>query len=236
VSCDHATGAFDPGAFDPITFDAAAANYVDQTLLTELQYALLESPDGGQTWPSEAWTRAEVLDAVNGNVQTLLRETHLVVTRTELAVLAAGLGLVALPTDWMATATLVWRTAGGVRTPLGPTDTFEADLALPTWEDTPATPLAYADLDGDTLTLRLVPRPDADGILEILYVARPTPIDGNGTPVAVPDEFLSGIKYGSLGWLLRKVGRLHDPERAKYCEDRYDLTRTVAEIILGGWS
>lgn len=215
---------------------------IDQALLTELQYALLESPDGGQTWPSEIWTREEALDAVNNTVQELLRETHLVVSRVEQAVTAASLGIVTLPADWLATAHLVWRTAGGIRTPLGPADTFEADLGEPTWEDTPGVPYAFADLDSaaqpvsGTLRLRVLPRPAADGVLEIMYIARPAPLEGAGADVPIPDEFLSGVKYGSLGWMLRKVGRLNDPERALYCEQRYDLTRTVAEIILGGWA
>jgi hypothetical protein len=209
---------------------------IDQALLTELQNALLEPPDGGQTWPSEVWTRQEVLDALNGSINTLLRETHLVVTRAEQAVTAAGLGIVTLPAAWMATVHLVWRTAGGVRIPLGPADTFEADLALPSWEDTAGTPLAYADLEGDTLRLRLIPRPDADGTLENMYVARPTELFGAGATIALPDEFLSGIKYGALEWLLRKVGRMHDPERAAYCAKRYEGTRLVTEIILNGWS
>lgn len=215
---------------------------IDQALLTELQFALLEPPDGGQTWPSEIWTRAEVLDAIDSSVQSLLRETHLVVTRVEQAVTAASLGIVTLPADWLATAWLVWRTAGGARTPLGSADTFEADLGEPTWEDTPGVPYAFADLDAaaqpvsGTLRLRLLPRPAADGTLEILYIVRPAVLTGAGAAVPIPDEFLSGVKYGALGWLLRKVGRLNDPERALYCEQRYDLTRTVAEIILGGWS
>lgn len=215
---------------------------IDQALLTELQYALLEPPDGGQTWPSEAWTRAEVLDALNDTVNALLRDTHLVVTRSEQAVTAAALGIVTLPADWLATVHLVWRTAGGVRTPLGPSDLFEADLAVPTWQDTAGTPLAYEDggsaaqsVSG-SLRLQLIPRPDADGTLEIMYVARPTELQGAGATIAIPDEFLSGIKYGALGWLLRKVGRLQDPERAQYCDERFGLTKTVTEILLGGWA
>jgi hypothetical protein len=208
---------------------------IDQALLSELQYALLEPPDGGASWPSEVWTRAEALDAVNGALRSLLRETHLVVTRTEQAVLA-GATSVDLPADGMATVHLVWRTAGGVRTPLGPADSFEADLAIGAWETTPGPPIAFADLDRATLTLRLVPTPDAPGTLELLYIARPSEMTGTGLTLPVPAEFLSGVKYGSLGWLLRKVGRLTDPERATYCERRYDLTRIAAEIILGGWA
>ena len=49
-------------------------------------------------------------------------------------------------------------------------------------------------------------------------------------------EFDSALKYGALGTLLRKVGRLLDDERARYAERRYELTRTAAEILLGGWA
>jgi hypothetical protein len=208
---------------------------IDQALLTELQYTLLEPPDGGASWPSEVWTRDEALDAVNGSLRSLLRETHLIVTRTEQAVLAGAVN-VALPAGWMATVHLVWRATDGTRTPLGPVDSFEGDLALPGWETTPGSPIAFADLDRDTLTLRLVPTPEFAGTLENMYIARPTEMTGAALTLPVPDEFLSGVKYGALGWLLRKVGRLHDPERAAYCERRYDLTRIAAEIILGGWA
>jgi len=209
---------------------------IDQDLLTELQYALLEPPDGGQSWPSEVWTRDEVLDAVNSAVRALLRETHLVVTRVEQAVLA-GATSIALPADWLATAWLVWRDGATlVRTPIGPVDSFESDLASPGWETTPGTPIGYADLDSATLTLRLVPTPAANGTLENLYIARPDPVNGNGMDLPLPDPYLSGIKYGGLGWLLQKVGRLQDPERAAYCDQRYQLTRIAAEIILGGWA
>src|SRR3990167_1332656 len=207
----------------------------DQALLSEIQYALLEPPDGGQSWPSEVWTRAEVLGNLNNTLWGWLRDTHALITRVEQAELAASLGVVTLPADWIATAGYVWRTAGGVRTPLGPVDRFEGDLALPTWEAAAGTPLGYDEFEADTLTLQLIPRPDANGTLELLYVARPTAVTGAGATLAVPEEFLSGIKYGTVAMLLRKVGRLVDPERAAYAEARYDLTVELTKILLEGW-
>lgn len=209
---------------------------IDQELLSEIQLALLEPSDGGQSWPSEVWTRDEALEALNSAIRTLLRETHLTTLRTEIAVPAGTLSI-ALPIDWLATATVVWRdTATGVRRPIGPVDAFESDLALPGWETTTGTPIGIVDLDSATLTFRLAPTPDVDGTLELLYIPRPDPVNGNGQTLPIPDAFLSAEKYGALGWLLRKVGRLQDPERAAYCEDRYELTRIAAEIILGGWA
>lgn len=207
----------------------------DRELLTELQYALIEPPNGGDSFPSLIWTRSEVLDAVNSGVRALTRDTHLVVARTELPVLAGALQI-DLPADWLATAHLVWRAADGTRTPLGPVDAFESDLAVPSWEAAPGLPLGYADLDGPTLTLRLVPTPAADGILEVLYIAVPPLVAGTGVPLLPAPEFASAAKYAALATLLRKVGRLIDPERAQYCERRYALTQTVAGILLEGWS
>ena len=207
---------------------------IDQALLTEIQYALLEPPDGGASWPGEVWTRDEVLDGLNGGIRALLRDTHLLTARVETPV-TAGTISIALPADWLATGYLVWRALAGTRTPLGPVDSFEGDLALPSWETVPGTPIGYTDLDQSTLTLRLVPTPVADGTLEILYVPRPDPVNGAGQTLPVPDEFASGIKYATIGWLLRKPGRLHDPERATYCEGRYTLTQIAAGLILQGW-
>jgi hypothetical protein len=208
----------------------------DQELLSELQFALLEPPDGGQSWPSEVWTRDEVIGNLNSNTWGWLRDTHALMTRVDLPQLAANLGVVTLPTDWLATGTCVWRSAAGVRTPLGPVDRFEGDLALPSWEATPGTPIGYDEFEAATLTLQLIPRPAANGTLELLYVARTAAVNGAGITLPVPEEFLSGIKYGVLGMLLRKVGRLVDPDRAAYAEQRYELTVMLTKILLGGWA
>lgn len=208
---------------------------VDRDLLSELQLVLIEPDDGGDTWPSLIWERDEVLDAVNAGVRALVRDTHLVVTRVELPVLA-GATSIALPTDWLATAHLVWRAADLTRTPLGPVDSFEGDLAAPGWETSLGLPLGYVDLDAATLALRLLPTPDLDGTLELLYIAVPAEVSGSGADLPLADAFTSGVKYAALGTLLRKVGRLLDPERAQYCDRRYEMTQIASSVLLGGWS
>jgi hypothetical protein len=211
---------------------------LDRALLSELQLTLLEPPDGGDTWPSLIWTRVEVLDSLNGAVAALARDVLLDVQRVEVAV-AANARTLLLPGDWLATVSLVWRDgATAIRTPLGPVDSFEGDLAVPGWETLPGLPLGYADMDASSLTLRLVPTPALAGVVELLYVRVPPDVvaTGGGLPLPLADEFTAGVKYATLGSLLRKVGRLLDPERAQYCDRRYELTRTAAAIILGGWS
>lgn len=218
---------------------------IDQALLSELQYCLLEPPDGGQSFPSEVWRREEVIEAVNAAERQLLRRTHLLITRTEIPVPAPS-SPVTLPLNWLATAHLVWRegdtvdengtvTATGARVPLAPVDVTEANLGNPDWRDG-GDPLGYDDRDSETRTIRVVPTPHDDGTIELLYVAVPTPVNGNGRSFTVPDDYLSAVKYGALETLLGKVGRLQDPERAAYSRRRVDLLVAAAEVVLGGWA
>ena len=206
----------------------------DQDLLTELQYALIEPPDGGQSWPSDVWSRDDVLDAVNSGVRYLLRETLCQTTWVEQVVIPLATS-VGLPADWLTTAHLVWRDqASNARSPLTRTDAFEADHALPGWEGTAGTPIGYADLDTNTLELRLVPSPATAGFLENLYIAAPDPVNGNGQDLPLPNELASGVKYSALADLLSDVTRLQDPERAAYCHERTDLIVFATTVLLRG--
>ena len=207
----------------------------DRELLDELQYVLIEPPDGGDTWPSLIWTRDEVLDAVNAALRALVRGTHLSVKRREYV---GVYNPISLPTDWLATAALVWWDSFSGFTPLGPVDDFETDLALPLGDyNTVGTPIGYVDLAAETRTLRLVPAPSGGSVF-LLYIAVPPLTTGTapGTELPVPEELASGVKYGALATLLRKVGRLLDDERARYCERRAELTEVATTILLGGWA
>lgn len=206
----------------------------DQALLTELQYALLEPPDGGQSWPSEVWSRDDVLDAVHGALRYLLRQTHCQTTWVEQVVIPLA-DSVGLPADWLTTAHLVWRdAASNARSPLIRTDAFEADHGLPGWEGTAGTPIGYADLDTATLELRLVPTPATSGFLENLYVAAPDPVNGNGQDLPIPDSTISAAKYGALATLLLDTTRLQDPERAAYARERESLIHFATDLLLKG--
>lgn len=208
----------------------------DQEFLSLVQLAMVEPVDGGESWPSGLWTRDEVIAALNTRMRQFLRDTHAIVTRLEIPVVALT-NPVNLPADWIATLHAVWRiTATGVRHPLTPCDAFESDLMLPTWEATPATPIVYLDGDQGTLTIRLAPVPDANGVLELMYVALPTAANGNGVTLSIPDDYLDGIRMGVQANMLGKVGRGSDPQRAGYCEERFKLNELLTEIILGGWS
>jgi hypothetical protein len=204
---------------------------IDQTLLTGIQYAVIEPPDGGASWPSGLWSRDEVLSYLNQRQDRLLRESLIhVKTSTNLAVTSR---LVTLPTDWMRTVSVVWFGNDGQIRELQRADTFavdHAEVALAR-NATASLPMYYMEYDSENLTVEIGPLPTGLGHLVILYV--PT---GNGVSLLVPDELETGLKYGVLADMLGKDGRGKDALRSSYGEERYAMAVEAARLILEGWA
>ena len=209
----------------------------DQTLLQQLQYALIEAPDGGQSWLSGLWTRDEILAACNQRQDRLLFDTLLIVKDNTYLPVGIGVTVVALPADWLRTIFVLWLGDDGVNRELQRADSFEADHAISTWQSTNALPLVYMDDDRPgSLTIRIAPGPTTTGNLYLVYVAAGTALNGNGVSLTVPDELAHAVKYGVLASLLSKDGRGRDEARAAYCQSRVDLAVQATDLILKGWS
>ena len=212
---------------------------IDQEILTEIQYALLElpdgEPDGGASWPSEVWRREEVLQALNDSQAAVVRDTRVLTAYVEQAVLTDARS-VSLPSDWLASAHLVFRTEPqGVRRYLHALSAVEADLGASGWETARGLPYGYIDGATHTLEIQLVPTPSQDGTLEHLYVPQPGVLDGNGQTLDVPEIAASAVKYRTLETLLSGAHRLQDPERAAYCRDRAAVVVAALQaLLLGG--
>lgn len=57
-----------------------------------------------------------------------------------------------------------------------------------------------------------------------------------GVAFDLPDEFVPGIKWGTMADMLNKVGRAQDTSRAAFCESRYQQAVEAAKLILNGWA
>ena len=209
----------------------------DQVLLGQIQDALLEPRDGGQSWPSGLWTREEMLHYCNQRQDSFLWDTFALVGIA--ATIAVGIGVhrIALPVDWLHTMTVLWRGSDGTVRELLRGDSFEADMLIPTWESTnAASPLQYHDEETPSGFFQIAPAPSVTGTVELLYIPLGTELNGNGEILVVPDELSHAVKYGAMADALGKDGRGKDPGRAQYCEQRYDLAVQLTEIILQGWA
>ncbi len=212
---------------------------ITEDLLTTVQYALVEPPNGGLGWESGMWTTDEMAAILTLRQQRLLKTTHLTVGVAEIPGVI-GQARYDLPDDWIATVAVAWDTpaAGAVARRVRevlPADMHQADLGAPTWETTTGEPLTYSDADTPTRTLQLMPAPSMTGTIQVLYVPSAPRLNVQGELLQVPDEWTTPVlKYGVLAAALGKVGRAHDPQRANYCEWRSRLGEEVTRLLLKG--
>ncbi len=205
----------------------------DQELMETLQYALMEPPDAGATWPSGLWTREEVLARMNERQNRFLKSSQVMVGMAEIPILA-GVATVALPEDWLITQDVVWTGAvtGTIR-PLMRSDQFQADHAETSWPITQGLPAVYFDYDQPMLQIRVSPAPTEAGTLLLLYIPQGAAFDGTGELPSLADEFVdAACKYGPLADLLAKDGRGASLDRAGYAESRFQLGLAAAQVIL----
>jgi len=208
----------------------------DQTMLSRVQVALIEPANGGQTWPSQLWSRDEVVAIANQRQDRFLKDTLLLGALATVAGINIGDHSITLPTDWLRTISVVWRGSNGTVRELMRSDTFEADHVIEDWEAADGTPLAYAEYESPNLTLKIMPGPDVAGEIDLLYVPVGTPLNGNGELLIVPDELEHAIRYGILADLLSKDGRGKDSARAAYAESRFQLGIDLTRIVIEGWA
>lgn len=207
----------------------------DRELLEQLQYATMEAPDGGDTWPSGLWTRDEVLSYLNERQNRFLKTTLLELGIAELPA-PAGQTRIALPDDWIATADVVWVGTDTRVRALSRGDAFEADHALGDWSGTRGQPILYMDYDPPVLELQIAPAPIVSGVIQLLYVPQAAACDGTGEFLSVPATYQAPVlKYDILAELFGKDGRGKNPEKAAYCRMRAALGVQMADILLNGF-
>ena len=208
----------------------------DNAILEEIQYHLLEPPNLGAEWTTGLWTVAEVVGYANQRQQQFLKEAPVLFGRA--LITKSGTISQTLPSDWAVTTRLVWVDNDGTWTELPRVDHRELDLALSTWPTGTATkPQVYTDADTPTLTSHVAPIPTNTGHFQITYVPIAPTMDGSGggSVFLVPEEFIPAVKYGIMADMLGKVGRIHDPQRAAYCEARFQEGIRAARSMIGGF-
>lgn len=192
-------------------------------LLGEVQEHLLQTNDAGVTWVG--WTQAEVLSYLNTRFKRFLLETGILRTRFTTSTSTA---LNALPSDAQEVRRVAWN---GVS--LRPTDHLQLDLGRVGWQVETGTPDTYlTEVFGTTQNIFLIPSPSGSGTLEVHYVPDPATFV-IGSTVPIPNFLAFYLKWGLLATLLTREGFLNDPERATYCEQRYQEGVDLTKILLG---
>lgn len=206
----------------------------DQILLNELQYAALETPNNGASWPSGLWTVAELSGYLTQRQRRILYETGCVCNRATLTT-TPNVFRQPLPADWIQTRRATWQNPSGVFTPLLRSNVWYLDYGLVSWEsiDSPV-PLVYMDDIVPTLQIQVAPAGLDGGVIQILYVANGAALANTGVLLTIPDDLVPILKWGVLADMFAKLGRGHDPDKAAYAETRFQLGIELVKSFLFG--
>jgi len=207
----------------------------DSDVLTEMQYALIETPDGGVTVSSGLWTPTEMHEALTSAQQWLMRELWPVVSTATL-ITVPNQPRHPLPQDWMETIRVAYTTPDGSTASLGRDSSWSADYLDYDWTyNLSSTPLIYSDSDAPVPSIQIMPVPSDAGILSIWYVAIPPLFAGSGVDWVLPDCLIPPCKWRALAILLGKDGRGQDLPRAAWAEARAQEGLEAGKLMLGGW-
>lgn len=126
-----------------------------------------------------------------------------------------------------------WALLPGMTSVLSRVDPFTQDNGDPGWQLETGTPSTIIEEPRSPLSFQLAPTPDINGSVEGIYVADPSPIGDACIPLPIPNFMTWGLKYGVMADMLNKEGEAHDPERGKYCENRYQECIQLTRALLG---
>jgi hypothetical protein len=207
----------------------------DQEVLTQIQYALVEPPDGGVTVASGLWTPAELQDAITNAQQWVFQEAHPQLKRTTL-VTVPNQQRYALPQDWFATQRVVWHDPTGYKIDLGRDASWSADQLTPYWPvQSEVRPQIYNDSETPMPQLMVMPAALDTGVLELTYVPVPPTLSNTGITWLLPDVLIPMAKWKAIAILLAKDGRGQDLPRAKQANDLAEQGMAALHIFLKGW-
>lgn len=207
----------------------------DQDILTQIQYVLIETPNGGTTVSSDLWTTTELIEAINAAQQWMMREIWPVVTRITLNT-TPNQRHHDLPNDWVETIRVAFIDADGDSASLGRDSTWSADYMDHNWTyDMASRPLIYSDAGTPVPQIQVMPSGFDNGVLDVWYAAVPTLLSNTGVAWTLPDYLIYPCKWKALAILWAKQGRGQDLPRAQAALARASEGLEAARILVGGW-
>ena len=210
----------------------------DQDIVTDLQFALLEPATGNSWTGTEMFTLADLTGAIQRRRDQFLYETGMILTHSVINVPPQPIGRVPVIDSVIDVKRAAWiQTLPLTDTvPLWRNDEWSYNAFLSGWNLSPGVPQSYSILAPPPLTLQLSPPPLDKGQLDLLTVNAGATLDPTvGVLLGVPDNFAWLLKWGALADLLSKDGQARDPQRAGYCEQRWqqgvEIARSAASVI-----
>ncbi len=223
----------------PSSITSGLLNYTvtDRDVIKALQYNLLESASSQTAWGgTEMFTLADLTRAIERRRDQFLQETGCNLTHSTQAVPPPPIGRVSLTDDVIDVRRAVWQNSDGYYH-LHREDEFSLTAYDRNWTVNPATPYGYSVMATQPVQIQLGPVPIVGGTLDLVTVEAGATLDPavSATTLELLDDLTPFVKWGALADLLGKDGVARDPERAQFCEKRYQqgvqLTRLLACVL-----
>lgn len=234
-------------------------NVQDITLIPVMCYQLIEPVPTNLGTASAAWigtdmfTLAELTQALQNRRDQFLADTGCVVTNFVQSMPAPPIGRVSFPDNVMDIRRLQWLsqigTASGYGMGLyglgpygGPTPTIQYTNLWPltemqltmlnqSWSVNPSVPYGYSIISSPPLTIQVGPVPATEASIDVVAVEAGAALNPQvGVLMGIPDDFTWIVKWGALADLLGMDGQARDPQRAAFCEQRYQLGVQLARM------
>lgn len=199
----------------------------DREMINRMQYDLMENitADWISGWAgTEQFNLADLTHALQKRRNRFLGETGAVITRvTDGDITLTDDGIIKIPDSIIDVRRVAWKDSVGYRN-LWRVAEEEMTAFDPSWT-TPAVqdPLYYSELAIKQAHMQLAPAPSALNDMELLTLSAGADFQPSLEPTAmgVNDDMAWIVKWGALAEILGGDNPARDPERAAYCEKRY---------------
>jgi hypothetical protein len=213
-------------------------NVTDTSLVAQIQRHFLELSTG-TTWSTVAgqtdqFVLADATAALQQRRNDFLLKTGCVVGYTaSVPVGAPTISQVLLPDTVIDVRRLDWLKTG-LYSLVRRRDEWAANAWNPGWQAGSASPpTSYSAILTNPVQVQFIPpatsAPTAVGMLAVS--SGPALNPAAGVLMSVPDDLTPWVKWGAMCDMLGKDGQARDPERAEYCEQRYQEGLQVAAAL-----
>lgn len=215
--------------------DLRAYTLTDTDLIKIIQYHLME-PATGTSWTgSEQFSYQQVLDAIKRQRDKLLLETAAALQFDLVNSASPPVDHVQIDESVIDIRRVAWLPADGTYSTLRQRGPVSRRSFNPRAAYTPSIPTTYAKANQPYVSIELSPPANTSGQLHIITGRSKGSLDGQGTTLDVPDDFIPTLKWGVIADLLSSE-KAADYARAEYAESRWQEGISAARLSPVLWS
>jgi hypothetical protein len=210
----------------------------DSDLISVMLYQLIEPQlAAGVYVGTDMFTLDDFTQAMQRRRDQFLLETGMITKRSVMNLPSPPISRVPLADTIMDVRRVAFIDPAGLYTTLWKTDEWRASAYKTGWENAPQSPPSAFSIAGvPPITLKIIPPGANPGTAELVTISAGAALDpSTGVLLGIPDDFVWVLRFGAMADLLSREGQSKDPQRADYCEQRWNegiqIARATSSIL-----